>query len=225
MYQPEKWRRCTDLGMQALKIVKEQMPDVKIYLYGSKVEGNINFEAENLHIIPIEKCNEIYNRCKVGLCLSSSNPSRIPFEMMATGLPVVELYRENNLYDMPNESVLLAESTPEGLATAIMKILKDNKLQEKMSKAGIQYMKDKDLSQGFVQFTEAVMDMFEDNYDVGDSINKSYKKEIIVGDKNLKTTDGSDIPALYVSPNGPFMRKLVKIKRKLVHIRYMIFRR
>ena len=145
--------------------------------------------------------------------------------MMATGLPVVELYRENNLYDMPNESVLLAESTPEGLATAIMKILKDNKLQEKMSKAGIQYMKDKDLSQGFVQFTEAVMDMFEDNYDVGDSINKSYKKEIIVGDKNLKTTDGSDIPALYVSPNGPFMRKLVKIKRKLVHIRYMIFRR
>lgn len=225
VYQPEKWRRCTDLGMQALKIVKEQMPDVKIYLYGSKVEGNINFEAENLHIIPIEKCNEIYNRCKVGLCLSSSNPSRIPFEMMATGLPVVELYRENNLYDMPNESVLLAESTPEGLATAIMKILKDNKLQEKMSKAGIQYMKDKDLSQGFVQFTEAVMDMFEDNYDVGDSINKSYKKEIIVGDKNLKTTDGSDIPALYVSPNGPFMRKLVKIKRKLVHIRYMIFRR
>ena len=225
VYQPEKWRRCTDLGMKALRIVKELRPDVKIYLYGSQVEGNINFEAENLHIIPIEKCSEIYNKCKVGLCLSSSNPSRIPFEMMACGLPVVELYRENNLYDMPDDSVLLAESNPEALATAMIKILDDNKLQQKMSEAGLKYMKNKDLEYGFDQFTEAVMDMFETNYDIGSSINKAYNKEQIVASKETQISDGKDIPAFYVSPYGARVRKLVKLKRKLLEIRYKIFRR
>lgn len=216
VYQPEKWRRCTELGMQALKIVKKEMPDLKIYLYGSKVEGKIDFEAENLHIIPIEQCNEVYNKCKVGLCLSSSNPSRIPFEMMATGLPVVELYRENNVYDFPNDAVLLAESTAEALATAILKILKDSSLQQKMSAAGLKYMKDKDLAKGFEQFTEAVMDMFEENYDVGSTIALSYTREKVLADQNLQPPSAQDIPALYVSPHGPFIRKLVKIKRKML---------
>lgn len=51
-------------------------PEVKIYLYGSEqVTRPIDFECENLHIIPVEKCNELYNKCKVGICMSASNPS------------------------------------------------------------------------------------------------------------------------------------------------------
>ena len=61
--------------------------------------------------------------------MSASNPSRIPFEMMASGLPVVELYRENNLYDFPNDGCLLADSTPEAIANALLTILDDKKLQ------------------------------------------------------------------------------------------------
>ena len=114
VYQPEKPRRCDYIGLKALKLVKAMRPEVKIYLYGSEqVTRPIDFECENLHIIPVEKCNELYNKCKVGICMSASNPSRIPFEMMAAGLPVVELYKENNLYDLPDEGVLLADTTPE----------------------------------------------------------------------------------------------------------------
>lgn len=225
VYQPEKWRRCTDLGIKALKIVKKLRPDVKIYLYGSSVKGKIDFEAENLQIIPIDKCSELYNKCKVGLCISSSNPSRIPFEMMACGLPVVELYRENNLYDMPDSAVLLAESNPEALATAILKILDNSKLQADMSKAGLKYMENKDLTYGFEQFTDAVMDMFETNYDVGSTIKRSYNKEMIVASDEAKINSINEIPAFYVSNHGPFVRKLVRIKRKFVAIRKKIFRR
>ena len=83
------------LGIEALGIVKFLRPDVKIYLYGSNIKGNVWFEHENLGIIPLEKCNALYNKCEVGLCISSSNPSRIPFEMMAAGLPVVDLIHGN----------------------------------------------------------------------------------------------------------------------------------
>ena len=89
VYQPDKPRRCSVLGIEALGIVKFLRPDVKIYLYGSNIKGNVWFEHENLGIIPLEKCNALYNKCEVGLCISSSNPSRIPFEMMAAGLPVI----------------------------------------------------------------------------------------------------------------------------------------
>jgi len=159
VYQPDKPRRCSVLGIEALGIVKFLRPDVKIYLYGSNIKGNVWFGHENLGIIPLEKCNALYNKCEVGLCISSSNPSRIPFEMMAAGLPVVDLYMENNFYDMPNEGVRLAHTTPESIAQALIEILDHKETAAEMSEAGKRYMADKDLEHGFEQFYAAVSDM------------------------------------------------------------------
>lgn len=159
VYQPDKPRRCSVLGIEALGIVKFLRPDVKIYLYGSNIKGNVWFEHENLGIIPLEKCNALYNKCEVGLCISSSNPSRIPFEMMAAGLPVVDLYMENNFFDMPNEGVRLAHTTPESIAQALIEILDHPETAAQMSEAGKRYMADKDLEHGFEQFYAAVSDM------------------------------------------------------------------
>jgi len=159
VYQPDKPRRCSVLGIEALGIVKFLRPDVKIYLYGSNIKGNVWFEHENLGIIPLEKCNALYNKCEVGLCISSSNPSRIPFEMMAAGLPVVDLYMENNFYDMPNEGVRLAHTTPESIAQALIEILDHKEMAAEMSEAGKRYMADKDLEHGFEQFYAAVSEM------------------------------------------------------------------
>lgn len=159
VYQPDKPRRCSVLGIEALGIVKFLRPDVKIYLYGSNIKGNVWFEHENLGIIPLEKCNALYNQCEVGLCISSSNPSRIPFEMMAAGLPVVDLYMENNFYDMPNEGVRLAHTTPESIAQALIEILDHKEMAAEMSEAGKRYMADKDLEHGFEQFYAAVSDI------------------------------------------------------------------
>jgi hypothetical protein len=87
------------------------MPDVKIYLYGSSINDSLWFEHENLGLLDLASCNELYNKCSVGLCISSSNPSRIPFEMMNAGLPVVEVWRVNNLYDFNEEAMLLCKQT------------------------------------------------------------------------------------------------------------------
>ena len=189
VYQPDKPRRCSTIGIEALGIVKYMRPDVKIYLYGSKQKGNVWFDHTNLEIIPIEKCNELYNKCSVGLCISSSNPSRIPFEMMAAGLPVVDLYMENNLYDDPDSGVILAHYTPESIAEAIIKVLDDKNLQEQMEHAGMEYMKDRDLSKGFEQFYTAVKNIV--NHTVPDVAvtDQLYKKPPIVADvmKQLPT--------------------------------------
>ena len=214
IHQPEKPRRCSELGMKALKLVKELRPDVKIYIYGSDEPVNYDFEVENLKIINIKKCNELYNKCKVGLCISSSNPSRIPFEMMAAGLPVVDLYRENNLYDIPEDGVLLAESTPEAIATAIIKILDDKKLQEKMSKYGEKFMKDYPLERGFEDFLKAVNDILDDKTINEENCKKLYSKEAITpSEETMNANDVIKAIPVPVSKNGKIKRFYVKTKR------------
>ncbi|CAN5188444.1 hypothetical protein BH09MYX1_BH09MYX1_25760 [soil metagenome] len=153
VYQPEKPRRCSIVGGQALAIVKHEMPEVKIYFYGNDQPAHLDYEVRHLGLIPIESCNELYNRSTVGLCISATNPSRVPFEMMAAGLPVVDIHRENNLYDMPEDAVLLAEPTPESIASALLEILRNPTAQRARGRAGIDFMRDRDLQHGFDQFT------------------------------------------------------------------------
>ena len=156
IYQPEKPRRSSKLGLKALYIVKRMMPDVTIYLYGAPNTGRLPIDCVNKGIITLEECNKLYNTCGVGLCISATNPSRIPFEMMAAGLPVVDIYKENNLFDYPPDSILLAQSRPEAIAQAILNILNDSQLQSKMSESGIRFMESKDIGYGMRQFMASV---------------------------------------------------------------------
>lgn len=218
VYQPEKPRRCDYIGLKALKLVKALRPDVKIYLYGSSAEAAFDFECDNLHIIPIKQCNELYNKCKVGVCMSASNPSRIPFEMMAAGLPVVELYKENNIYDLPDEGVLLAEPTPEAIASAIVHLLDNEEECKKMSEFGKNYMKDYPLEKGFEQFLKAVKDMLETDYNTSSKTEATYKKEAFKASKESKEVVVEQVKEqpIYVDNHGKIYRFLRRVKRKLV---------
>lgn len=179
IFQPEKPRRCEKIALKALQIVKNIMPDVQIYLYGSAPRNIHNLDCKNLGILPIEECNELYNKCTVGLCMSASNPSRIPFEMMAAGLPVVELYKENNLYDFPDGAVLLADTTPEAVAAALLEILRDPKKQKSLSKEGRTYMKDFPLEKGFEQFVGEVNAYMANGKEKLEKVKPSYTTKIV----------------------------------------------
>ncbi|MCR4581893.1 MAG: glycosyltransferase, partial [Bacilli bacterium] len=223
IYQPEKARRCADMGLKALQIVKKLRPKTKIYLYGSDTGDMSGMGFDNLQIMKIDKCNELYNKCKVGLCISSSNPSRIPFEMMAAGLPVVDLYRENNFYDIPEDGVLLADSTPEALATALIKILDDEKLQEKMGKAGMNFMKDYPLEKGFEQFGKFVDDLLNDKLDSKEKHERIYNREdVLPSDEVLKVRDIIAHKPMPINPTSKRVRNLVRIKKGLIR-RYQNF--
>ncbi|BAF72680.1 hypothetical protein [Sulfurovum sp. NBC37-1] len=138
LYQPEKFRRNPQMAIEALRIVKEKNPDIKIYVYGSDADLHLDFEVENLGLIyNISKLNDLYNKCKVGLCISMTNPSRIPFEFMAAGVVAVDIYRYNNLIDYPTGTIKLAYQSPESIAKAILQVFKDEEEFKKRQKAGI----------------------------------------------------------------------------------------
>ncbi|WP_353677084.1 rhamnosyltransferase WsaF family glycosyltransferase [Rosettibacter primus] len=164
IFQPEKPRRCYQIGLSALKILKSELPDIKIYLYGSNEKVDIPFEHINLGILKLHEIRKLYNQCSVGLCISSSNPSRVPFEMMACGLPVVDVYMNNNLYDFPEQGVLLAQPFPNSIAKALKMILLDNNLRRDMSNGGINFMLYRDMKSEFEKFAEAVDSIFNNDF-------------------------------------------------------------
>ncbi len=216
IYQPEKSRRCSNLGLKALQLVKYLRPNVKIYLYGSDTGDMSQYGFDNLGIMKIDKCNELYNKCKVGLCISASNPSRIPFEMMAAGLPVVDIYRENNLYDDPEGGVLLADSTPESIASAILKILDDNEIQNEMSKFGVEFMKNYPIEKGFEQFGKFVKDYLNDELDKSERHEKIYNLEPCEINKEVKDNMSFVIPMpVSKDKTNEYLKKAKKIKRKI----------
>ncbi|WP_247840530.1 hypothetical protein [Pseudomonas sp. MWU12-3103b] len=156
IYQHDKPRRCPQLGIEALGIVKSMRPDVEIILVGTDQSPPLWFEYTNAGLLNLEGLNDLYNKCHVGLCLSSSNPSCNPFDMMAAGLPSVELYRDNNLYDLPEGGVLLAHQTPESIAEAILFLLSDNEVLQRMSDFGVNFMKGRGAEQEVATFLSIV---------------------------------------------------------------------
>lgn len=177
VYQPEKPRRCTQIGLGALRIVKHYRSDIQIELYGSNaLSKHLSFQHKNRGLLTLDECNYLYNESSIGLCISASNPSRIPFEMMAAGLPVVDIHKDNNLFDQPDDSVILAESNPEAIALAILDLLDDESLHDNMSISGKRFMKGRDKiveEQDFV----ACFTNFENGAYVQPVISKSYNKE------------------------------------------------
>lgn len=207
IFQPEKPRRCDKIALKALQIVQQVNPDVKIYLYGSPICKITNLKVEHLGILSIDKCNELYNKCQVGLCMSATNPSRIPFEMMAAGLPVVELYKENNLYDFPTTACLLADPKPEAVATAILKILDDKKLQRELAKNGQSFMKDYPLEKGYEQFLENV-----NNYYLGKKTKMKEVEKSYTADKVNATEEILEI-SKKITEDVSYSKKEAKIEK------------
>ncbi len=151
VHQPEKPRRCPRIGRHTLAILKHHCPDITIYTYGSDLAPDFDFEHTHLGLLTREECNILYNRCSVGLCLSSSNPSRIPFEMMAAGLPVVDFYDDNTIYDYPAGGVLLAEKNAPSLAGALLEIINSRSRREQMGRVGLNFMASRDVKGEFAQ--------------------------------------------------------------------------
>lgn len=122
VYQDDKPRRCADFVIEAISAIQKACPNTAVYTFGQG-KGPRMGGVKHLGLLTRPQLNELYNRCRVGVCMSSTNPSRIPFEMMSSGLPVVDLYSESNLFDHSHEAILLARPDPYSVAEAAISIL------------------------------------------------------------------------------------------------------
>ncbi len=132
-------RRATELGWLALSELTRRRPNVRIVAYGdSAPDWDQSFPYEFLGVVRPPELAALYRRATAGLVLSLTNYSLIPQEMMACGLPLVDL-RGGCSEAMFGEAgpVELAAADPVAVADALERLLDDRAEWERRSAAGL----------------------------------------------------------------------------------------
>ena len=115
-------RRGVELGLLALELVARRNPGTQIHLFGGSL-GPLPFPSTDHGVVTPSELNEIYNRCVAGLCLSLTNVSLVPLEMLAAGcIPVVNEAVHNRMV-LDNSHVCYASPTPHALAAALERLI------------------------------------------------------------------------------------------------------
>ena len=136
-------RRAVPLGLLALDELWRRRPDVRIVLFGDDEPTKTTFPHESLGVVSTAELARRYNQATVGLSLSLTNYSLIPQEMMACGLPCVDLAGGSPEVAFGRDGpVELAEPDPIALADAIEALLDDEQRWRRRSAAGLAFVAD-----------------------------------------------------------------------------------
>jgi glycosyltransferase involved in cell wall biosynthesis len=131
-------RRLYELGVKTLQLVSKIDPTVPIKFYGGgKTPSTLPFVTNYGSTLSNQELASEYQKSMVGIAFGPTNPSGIPYEMMACGLPVVDVqvYGENsNKYF--DDSIVLCEPNPASLAKEIFSLYYDNNYWTNRSNAG-----------------------------------------------------------------------------------------
>ncbi|MDX1606120.1 MAG: glycosyltransferase family 4 protein [Candidatus Competibacterales bacterium] len=134
-------RRGFELGLLALGLVHERLPDVEFVLAGwDTSDYRIPFAHFSAGVVAPQRLVELYSQCDAGLVLSLTNLSLLPLELMACGCPVVSNRGPNVEWQLQHETnALLAETTPEALAAALVRMLEDDDLRARLRHNGLAF--------------------------------------------------------------------------------------
>jgi len=123
-------RRAVDIAFAGLMDLFERRPGIRVVLFGSRSNPSVPFPCEDLGVRPPHELAALYRRASAGVVLSLTNMSLVGQEMMASGLPLVELNGPNVTSELgePGEHAQLVEPRPDAIADAVERILDDREM-------------------------------------------------------------------------------------------------
>ncbi len=132
------------LGLLALEELRRRRPGPHpfLWLFGESRPLDLPPTWGNVGVLPSEKLAFHYNQATVGLVLSLTNPSLVPTEMLACGLPVVDVASDAMVATFGHDGpVVLADFDPIAIADAIERLLDDEDERARRSAAGIEFVR------------------------------------------------------------------------------------
>ena len=127
-------------GALALQELKRRRPDTRVVIFGQADELDLPFEYELLGVTSPEVLAWRYAEATAGLCLSLTNYSLIPQEMMACGLPCVDLAGGSTEAEIgPDGGVEAAAADPLAIASALERLLADEE-HRRRAEAGLAFV-------------------------------------------------------------------------------------
>lgn len=134
-------RRAVPMGLMALGELYRRRPDTRIVLFGATELVHTTFPYEHLGVLTPPQLARLYNEASVGLCLSLTNFSLMPKEMLACGLPCVELEGVSAESIFGDSGPLeLAPLDPVPIADTLERLLADRERWELRSREGVEFV-------------------------------------------------------------------------------------
>lgn len=132
-------RRAVPLGLLAFDILHERGLSFHVDFFGGPPPPVPRPYAHTDHgVLGAEALGELYRQAAIGMVFSATNYSIIPREMMACGLPVVELDLDSARLSL-GEAAILVEPDPVRVADALQKLLEDDAHRAHAGQAGIAF--------------------------------------------------------------------------------------
>jgi glycosyltransferase involved in cell wall biosynthesis len=136
-------RRAVPLGVLALEELCARRPATRVVAFGQDRRLMTAFSNESLGVAPPARLAAAYSEATAGLCLSLTNYSLIPQEMMACGLPCLDLAGgSSEAVFGKGGPVVLAAADPVALADALEALLDDRAHWQAKSGAGLAFVAD-----------------------------------------------------------------------------------
>jgi glycosyltransferase involved in cell wall biosynthesis len=130
-------RRAVPVVLAALAELHRRRPGVEIWLYGHSGPMGVDFPHRNLGMVPEPQLPAVYAEATVGLVLSMTNHSLAAQEMLACGLPCVELDAPSVVQVFGRDGpVDFAPLDPSAIADAVQRLLDDPALRARRAEQG-----------------------------------------------------------------------------------------
>jgi glycosyltransferase involved in cell wall biosynthesis len=152
-------RRGYELVMWALKKIKNEMPDLRIEIFGdaSLPLGKFLWIDKNHGILNHDQLCRLYNRASIGIVTSFTNYSLIPNEMIACGCAVIDLDTECARSVFPEGAISLAPATPQGIAGAVGTLATDKAALDRQVSNGLAYIENVSWRHSLTEINSAIM--------------------------------------------------------------------
>ncbi len=135
-------RRAVPLGLTALSELAARRPSLQIESFGETPARQSRGDGPShsqLGVLDEASLASLYSRAAVGMVFSLTNPSLIGLEMMACGLPCIELASESMTSCFGSDGPLqLVEPDPLKLCAAIERLLDDPQARARLSSEGLE---------------------------------------------------------------------------------------
>jgi glycosyltransferase involved in cell wall biosynthesis len=132
-------RRAVPLGLLALTELARRRPEAEIVLFGEARPIAAPFEHRDAGVLSGEELARLYSEATVGMVLSMTNPSLVPTEMLACGLPVVDLASDSMVQTFGVDGpIALAPFDPLAVADTIDRLLTDAAERDRRRVAGLE---------------------------------------------------------------------------------------
>ena len=133
-------RRCVELALLAFDILHMQNYKFHVDFFGWSDPGlNISYSHNWLGILSGIELANLYRSSDIGLVFSGTNYSLIPKEMMACGLPVVELNSPSIRMEFPDETIFTVDPDPLAIANKLAELISNPNHLNKVGKLGHEF--------------------------------------------------------------------------------------